>query len=198
MIKTTILGQKYLTLSWDETGDLTLQVAAKIIKSKQTFDRIVALGKGGLTWSRTLADYLAMDTLSTMQISFYTDVAKTNKKPKITQKLSVSVKGERILVFDDVADSGETLILAEKYLKKLGAKKVEAATLAIKTWTKYFPKYYALSSGAWIVFPHEIREVICSLKKNWTKKGWKDVQIKQNLKKIGVSDKEITLFYNLA
>ena len=197
MTKTTILGQKYLTLSWNETGELTQQVAAKIIKSKQTFDRIVALGKGGLTWSRALADYLAMEKLSTMQISFYTDVGKTTKKPVIKQKLSVSVKGERILVFDDVADSGETLILAEKYLKKLGAKKVEVATLAIKTWTKYFPYYYALSSGAWIIFPHEVREMICLLKKNWTKKGWKDVQIKQNLKKVGISEKEMSLFYNL-
>jgi len=197
MVKTTILGQKYLTLSWNETGYLILQAAAKIIKSKQKFDRIVALGKGGLTWSRTLADYLAMDKLSTMQICFYTDVGKTNTKPVIKQPLSVRIKGEHILIFDDVADSGETLILAEKYLKKLGAKKVDVATLAIKKWTKYVPKYYALSSGAWIIFPHEVREIMCLLKKNWTKKGWKDVQIKQNLKKVGVSDKEIALFYNL-
>lgn len=198
MVKTTIFGQKYLTLSWNETGDLILKVAAKIIKNNQSFDRIVALGKGGLTWSRTLADYLAMDKLSTMQICFYTDVGKTNAKPVITQPLSIRIQGERILVFDDVADSGETLILAEKYFKKLGAKKVEVATLAIKTWTKYFPKYYALSSGSWIVFPHEIREIIRCLKQSWTKKGWSDKQIRLNLKKVGVSDKEMNLFYNLA
>lgn len=197
MTKTTILGQKYLTLSWDDAAKLTFQVATKIIESKQTFDRIVALGNGGLTWCRALADCLAMKKLSTMQISFFKDIGKTANKPEILQPLSVSIKGERILVFDDVVDSGETLILAEKYLKKAGAKKVKSAALTIKTWTKYLPQYYALSSGSWIVFPGETRDVITLLKKNWRDKAMSEKSIKQNLMKVGISEKELNLFYNM-
>ena len=197
MKKHTIYGQKYLTLSWDETNEQLLQIAEKIIKKKEKFDRVVALAKGGLTWSRTLCDYLGIKELSSIQISFYTGIASTQKTPVITQSLPIAIQNERILIFDDVADSGETLVLAKKYIKMHGAKTVKTATVAIKSWTSFVPDYYGFNSSEWIIFPHEIRETMTLLKRSWKKQHISDAVVKKHLTSLGMSAREIAVFYNL-
>jgi hypoxanthine phosphoribosyltransferase len=197
MKKTIIDGQAYLVVTWEETGEHALKLAEKIIKSGNKYDRVIALAKGGLTWSRTMVDFLAIPNLSTMQVSFYTDIASTTKTPIITQSLPMNIQGERVLIFDDVSDSGETLLLTKKYLKMHGAKSVTTATLSIKSWTSYVPDFYSFSSSEWIIFPHESRETIGMLKKSWKKKGVSDVQVKTRLRRLGLKKSEIDVFYPL-
>ena len=149
----TFDSQKYSIPTWDEMGKLCFELAAKIIADNKRFDRIVALAKGGLTWSRVLADYVEIEDISAVHVRFYREVYATNKKPVIVQSLPVSVEGESILVLDDVADSGETLALTSDYLQLCGVKQVETAVLFLKPWSKFTPAYHAATADAWIVFP---------------------------------------------
>lgn len=197
MKKTTIHEQKYLLLTWEDTGKHMLELSKKILADHKQYDRIIALAKGGLTWSRTLCDYLGLENLSSIQITFYTGIGKTVRTPVITQSLPISIKNERVLIFDDVADSGETLILAKKYAKMHGAKEVKVATLAMKIWTKFKPDYYTIESGEWIIFPHEVRETITLLSSMWKERGDSPVAIKKQLAEIGISTDEIDLFSDL-
>lgn len=194
MKKTTIHEQKYLLLTWEDIGDVLMQLAEQIIQSGERFDRIIALAKGGLTWSRTLCDYLGLSNLSSIQISFYTDIGKTTRTPIITQSLPITIQHERVLIFDDLADSGETLKIAKKYAKMHGAKTVKVATLASKTWTKFLPDYFIFTSGEWIIFPGETRETIILLSKMWRARGDNETQIQKQFTKIGFSSHEISLF----
>ena len=177
-------------------GSLCFTLAQEILKKGQEFDRLIALAKGGLTWSRTLLDYLKIPKVSTFQVKFYQDIGKTKREPIIVQSLPVTIEGEKILVFDDVADSGETLKIAKEYLKMCGAKRVSSATLFIKTWTKVKPDFHAQETDAWIIFPHEIREMIELLSAKWNKKGISQKEIKIRLLKIGLPKEQIKFFLN--
>lgn len=194
-MKKVVFGkEKYLAPSWNEMGRLCFGLAQKILKKEQDYDRLVALAKGGLTWSRTLVDYLKIQKLSTFQIEFYKGVGETKLRPIIVQSLPVSIEGEKILVFDDVADSGETLKIAKEYLTMCGAKSVSSATLFIKKWVKTKPDFYAAKTDAWIVFPHETREMVELLSSKWGKKGISKEEIRSRLTKIGLPKNQVEYF----
>lgn len=188
---TTIDNQKYLTPSWDDMGKICFSLAQQILSKNYRIDRLVALVKGGLTWSRTLLDYLDIENLSAFQVRFYRDIAKTKKCPVIVQSLPVVVEGENLLLFDDVVDSGETLKIGREYLYMCGAKKVYSASLYIKNWAKIKPDFYSKETGAWIIFPHEIRETIIYLSESWKQKGLKISQIENRLNTLGIPKEQI-------
>lgn len=83
-----------------------------------------------------------------------------NKKSKlkITEKIGASVKGKKILVVDDIVDTGETLVYVIKYLKDKGAKIVKTCVLHYKKKSMYKPSYYGEKTSKWIVYPWEETE----------------------------------------
>ena len=194
MKKITIHEQTYLYVGWEASGKHILELSKKILQSGKTYDRIIALAKGGLTWSRLLSDYIAVEELSSVQISFYSGIATTKKAPIVIQSLPISIKGERVLIFDDIADSGETLEVAKQYATMHGAKEIDTATIAVKNWTKVLPDYYAFTSGEWIIWPYEVRETIALLSSMWKERGDSLSVIKKQLAQLGISHEEIDLF----
>ncbi len=194
MEEVTIHGQKYIAPTWDEMGRQVFGLARKIIESGEQFDRVVALAKGGLTFSRTLVDYLGMKGLSSIQIEFYTGIGTVNKTPVITQSLPISIRDERILIFDEVVESGESMKMATEYLHYHGCKKVNTAAIAFKPWSKFAIDYFAFETDAWILFPHENRESIELLCKMWKEKGDSKKKIYENLLKAGLPKPEVEFF----
>src|SRR4030043_1223204 len=178
----------YIVPTWQEMGELTFQLAKKILKSGKKFDRLVTMAKGGWTWSRTMADYLDLKEVGSIYIKFYTGILETKKVPVIAQSLPISVAKERILVFDDVADSGETLATVKKYLEMCGTKSITTAALFYKSWAKFIPDFYAAKTDAWIIFPHEIRETIEILKNKWQKAKVSRGQLLSRLLKLGLPE----------
>lgn len=193
----TIHGQAYEYYDWQGLGDDVFGLAQQILKSGQQFDRLVALAKGGLSFSRSMVDYLAIPEVSTLQIEFYTGIGATATTPVITQTVPVSVRNERILVFDDIADSGETLQVATDYLKFHGIQSVTTAVLLSKPWSKFKPDFTARTSEAWVIFPNEARETITELKKSWSAKGDNLEVIQSQLRQIGFSEAEVALLSTL-
>lgn len=121
----------YIGLSWNQTGEYTFELAKKILASEKKFDRVIAIAKGGWTWTRALVDYLDIDSIASLRIQSYKDVRKATK-PQIIQPLTDSVGGLDLLLFDEVIDTGLTIKHAKSYLKSMGAKSVRVATLCYK------------------------------------------------------------------
>jgi hypoxanthine phosphoribosyltransferase len=191
-----VQDQNYLYLSWDKMGEICFSLAKKILESQKNYDRLVALAKGGWTWARTMADYLAIHKVASVQYEFYTQVAKTKEYPTLKQSLPVSVEGERLLIFDDVADSGKTLKAATDYLKKCGAASISTATLFYKPQSKIKPDFYSKKTCRWVIFPHEIRETIAHLSEEWMASGMGEKEIKDNFRKIGLPEEQVEYFMN--
>ena len=66
----------------------------------------------------------------------------------------------KILVVDDVADSGKSLKLVKTYICQLGAMETRAATIYYKPWSVVKPDYYVRETKRWVVFPWETKETI--------------------------------------
>lgn len=197
MHSTSFHGQAYEYYSWEELGQDIFSVAQQILTTGEKYDRIIALAKGGLTFARSLVDYLQIEDISSIKIEFYTGIGTTAKTPVITQSLPVSIKGERILLFDDIVDKGETMKLATDYIRYHGAAEIATAALIKKPWSTFAVDFAARSSEAWVIFPNETRETITTLTQMWSEKGDSPEVIRQQLLEIGFSEPEVALFSSL-
>jgi hypoxanthine phosphoribosyltransferase len=190
----TIHNQAYELYSWKEFGEHVFALSKSILETGDQFDRIIALAKGGTAIVRPIADLCGIKELSSIQIEFYTGIEKTAKTPVITQSLPVKIKEENVLIIDDVADSGETLIMATNYIRQHGASDIKTATLVSKPWTKMQADFTHYTTEAWIIFPWEIREHIVLLNAMWKEKGDSQTVIQEQLKEIGFTSEEIDVF----
>ena len=160
-------GEKmeYVKLSWDDIEKLTKKLAEKIKKSRFKFDWIVGISRGGLVPARIISDYFDCPRLAVMRVEFYKSVGKTRDFPRITQPLQVRIKGKNVLVVDDVADTGRSLIVADDHIKRKGAKEIKIATLHYKPVSIFKPDFYVEKTNAWIIYPWEKKETERMLKK---------------------------------
>jgi len=183
----------YRFVDWAEWGGLAYKLAKLILVHEQPFDRIIALATGGLTLSRAMKDYLGIPKLSSLHISFYSGIGSTNKTPIISQSVSTNIEGERVLIFDDINDSGETMKVAKAYLTMRGAKELVTTSILQKPHTKTPSDYHVLNSTEWIIFPDEIRETITFLFDKWSRQKLSLSAIKSRLRKIGFTNEHLAI-----
>ncbi|MQY61966.1 phosphoribosyltransferase [archaeon] len=146
--------------SWDQIYGLLLKLTEAVRKSGFEPDLIVGVSRGGWIPARIMSDLLENPKLANVTADFYVGLAETKNEPIITQPVSVSVKDKRVLVVDDLADTGESLKLVNSHLKKHGASEVKIATIYYKPWSIIVPHYYEKETRCWIVFPWERKEVV--------------------------------------
>lgn len=146
--------------SWDEIYDMLLRLAERIRGDRFHPDVIVGVSRGGWPPARVMSDLLGNPELANVRVEFYVGVAETKGEPVITQPLSVPVEGKRVLIMDDVADTGKSLRLVRDHVEKNGATEIKLATIYYKPWSEIKPDYYVRETEAWIVFPWERKETV--------------------------------------
>jgi hypoxanthine phosphoribosyltransferase len=125
---------------------------------------LVGISRGGLVPVRLLSDLLGVKEVAIIRIEFYKSMKETHGYPKITQGLQNEVKGKRVLLVDDVSDSGRSLLVAKEYLHLKGAAEVKVATLHYKPHSHFKPNYYLEETSQWIAYPWETHEIERELK----------------------------------
>lgn len=194
---TQIHDISYQYCDWSELGQDVFQLAKKIIESGESFDRVIALAKGGLTFSRSLVDYLHIEEVSSLHIEFYNGINTSNNTPVITQSIPVSLKNEKILLFDDLVDSGNTVKTALDYLKHRGVSTVRTAVFFYKPQSVIKPDFYVRKVNEWIIFPNEVRETVSELKHMWIQKGDSIDAIRSQLVQIGLPENQVDFYLHL-
>lgn len=154
-----------LKISWEATIKYCEQLALKINESNYKPDMLVGLSRGGLVPVRIMSDVLGINEVGVLGLSFYTGMGKKLNEPKITQELAIDISGKKILLIDDVADSGRSLIAAKEYLLKKGAKEIKIATIHYKPISLFKPDYFVQTTSAWIAYPWERHEIERELRK---------------------------------
>lgn len=157
--------------TWDKIYMMLLRLAQEIKKSSFKPDVIVGVSRGGWLPARVLSDLLDNPNLANVKVEFYLGVAETKGEPTLTQPVSVNVAGKKVLIVDEVADTGKSLKLIKEHLAKEGAKKVKIAAIYYKPWSIIVPDYYAKETSRWIVFPWEVKETIRKIVKKCREKG---------------------------
>lgn len=171
--------------SWEQIYQMLLNEASKIRLDNFLPDIIVGVSRGGWVPARIMSDLLENPELANVKAEFYMGVCETKGEPVITQPVSVSVKGKKVLVVDDVADTGKSLRLVKLHLLEQGATEVKIATIYYKPWSIIVPDYYEKESSRWIIFPWERKETVRNIIEKSRSQGKTMEEIKGKLVKCG-------------
>jgi hypoxanthine phosphoribosyltransferase len=139
---------------------MLVALAVRVRRSRYRPDVIVGVSRGGWPPARIMSDLLQNPNLANMKVEFYTDIGATKKKPRITQPVTSIVKNKKVLVVDDVSDTGHSLQVVVDHLKRKGASQIKVCTIYIKPHTIFEPDFYARRTKKWIIFPWERFEAI--------------------------------------
>jgi len=161
-------------------------LAKKIEGSGQKLDLIVAIARGGMSIAQILSDFLSLP-IATFTISSYKDLRQKDL-PEISFHVGGNVRGKHILLVDDVSDTGKTFERGIKYLHKLGVSSISTAALLVKPQSKHAPDFFVKKTGAWIVFPYEVKETIVSVTKMMKKEKKTIYEIKNKLRELKIPE----------
>ena len=165
---------------------MMLKLAENVKQSHFEPEVIVGVSRGGWPPARIMSDLLENQNLANMKVVFYRDIGLRNKKPVITQPVSSGIRGKRVLVVDDVSDTGHSLKVVSAHLKAKGAGGVKVCTLYMKPGSIFTPQFYAKKTAKWIIFPWERMESIRLLAKKLGGKSVSATKIIRELKNSGV------------
>jgi hypoxanthine phosphoribosyltransferase len=143
-------------LSWNEVEDAIEKLSRKIISSGFSPDYIIGVTTGGLFPLAFLAKRLKINTILTVS-------AKKSKSKVVSIKHlpKVDLKNKKILLVDEIAESGRTLKkISEMLRKEYSVSDLKIATLAAnKDVCEFWPDYYIIiEKGDWVIFPWEKEE----------------------------------------
>jgi len=117
----------------------------------QDFDAIIGVARGGLCLCHCLAEGLNIRNVQTLRTELYDG---SSKRSEISLFGACNFSGvKKVLVVDDIADSGETL-QAVMYHLETSFKDVEfqSATLFYKKSSSYEPHFWINEAKNWIEF----------------------------------------------
>ena len=135
--------------SYEEFRDDTKELIKRVESFKP--EAIVGIARGGLTLSHCMAEGLNLREVQTIRTELYDGSCKRE---------DISLFGvcdfknlKRVIVLDDIADSGETLKAIMSYLE-LNFKDIEfqSATLFYKQTSIYEPDFWINEAKEWIEF----------------------------------------------
>lgn len=181
--------------SWNQIYWFLLDLAKTIQSTDFQADIILGVSRGGWIPARILSDLLENPNLANIKAEFYMGATKSRCKPIITQPVSVSIEDKKILIVDDVADTGESIKLVNSHLKEHGASEIKIATIYCKPWSIIVPNYYAKKTSLWIVFPWEIKETIRKTLEKFRDKGNTVEDAKEKLISMGLERQLIERFF---
>ena len=141
-------------LTWEGFGTAARELSQSVVDSGFAPQLIIAVARGGLTLAGAMTYALGVKLSDAINVEFYTDVNTTLADPVLLAPMldTESIAGKRILVVDDVADSGRTLGLVIKLLRGFGAE-VRSAVLYSKPRSVVRPDNVWKTTDDWIVFP---------------------------------------------
>lgn len=151
---------KNLYVSWDEYHMLIERLALKVHNSGWVFDQILCLARGGMRPGDILSRVFDKP-LAIMSTSSYRAEAGTLQGRLELAKYITLPKGElagRVLLVDDLADSGITLKAVVDRLRCTPAiAELRSAVIWVKGASSYTPDYYveSLPTSPWIHQPFE-------------------------------------------
>jgi hypothetical protein len=132
----------------------------QIKKDKYKPDVIIAVARGGFYPARILCDYLRVDEMLAIDVKHY-DVTKRRHGPaEILTEFDADLKGKKVLVVDDISDTGDSLKVVVEYIQKLGPGQLKTATLHARKTTNFTPDYFAeeLLDDTWMTHPWTLHE----------------------------------------
>jgi hypoxanthine phosphoribosyltransferase len=151
-------------MDWDLFYVLSKQVAKKVNNSGYKPDLIVGLARGGWVLARILCDLVGVKDLVSLKVEHWGVTATPDGKAKLKYPFNIDLTGKRVLVVDDITDTGESLCEAINYIRTLNPSEIKTATLRHITSSKFVPDYFAEEiAWRWVIFPWNFTEDLLNI-----------------------------------
>lgn len=186
------LEMKCKIVTFEDVHDMVGKVAEKVKQSGYKPDVIIGLARGGWLPARLMCDFLAVTDLLSLKVEHWIQTGRTKDEATVKYPLLADLSGKKILVVDDIADTGKSLITAIKHLTECNKpKKLKTATMQYMSESKFKPDYYSeeVTVWTWFIYPWNWIEdtstlIIKMMTKNEdAKKKWDLKKIRETLKK---------------
>jgi hypoxanthine phosphoribosyltransferase len=158
---------KKIHVTWDEYFCLLAKLVGKIQTSGFKPQQIVCVARGGLIPGE-IASRTFHAPLAVMSVASYPDHKTQQEEMKFSRDLTSAkpLRREKVLVVDDLTETGKTLVETVKWLcwwYIIEPDQVRTATVWHKNWSVFIPDFYAelieedpvTGARPWIVQPQE-------------------------------------------
>lgn len=172
-------------VSWDEAYQLSRKLSFVIKSSGFHPHLVVAIGRGGYVPARIVCDFLMHSLLASIKIEHWDKAACKRPEAAVRFPLAVDVRGQDVLIIDDITDTGDTLKTAIDYLSELGAGEIKTGVMQHKTTSTVVPDFCAevLADWRWIIYPWAAHEDLVGFTERVLSEQLATIeQIKANLK----------------
>lgn len=157
------VGDERENLTYELFGTAVREVARTIAEDGFEPDIILSVARGGLFVAGGLGYALDVKNLHVMNVEFYTGVGQTLEMPvmlpPVPQKVDLNRK--KVLVADDVADTGSTLKLVHDFCEEHVAE-VRSAVIYEKPQSLIKCEYVWKYTDRWINFPWSVLPPVVS------------------------------------
>jgi len=151
-------------MDWELFYDLAKRVAQKIQESEYRPDFIVGLARGGWVLARVLCDLLGVKDLISLKVEHWGVTATPDGKARLKYPFRIDLSGRRVLVVDDITDTGESMCLAREHVETLKPGEMRTATLRHIEGSKFVPDYFGNEiTWRWVIFPWNFTEDLCNI-----------------------------------
>ncbi|MEX1170772.1 MAG: phosphoribosyltransferase family protein [Chloroflexota bacterium] len=141
-------------VSWVDLDRLVAELAERL--KGERFDVMLAITRGGLVPAGMLAYRLRIRNILVAAVEFYDDEGQPGPHPTFLQfPADPLLRGQRILVVDEVWDSGTTIHAVTERVRQAGG----LPTTAVLHWkparsvVPAQPDVHAVTTAAWVVYP---------------------------------------------
>lgn len=111
-------------------------------------DILIGIVRGGLVPTRLLSTILKVKNVYCLTVN------KIGEKRKVQTEINGNLKNKKILLIEDMLETGKSLIEAKKYLELKGAN-IKTACLYITPQSEIKPDFYLKTVNKLIKFPWE-------------------------------------------
>jgi hypoxanthine phosphoribosyltransferase len=148
-------------MTWAELGAGARSLAEAVADDGYHPDIVLAIARGGLLVAGALGYALGVKNTFTMNVEFYTGIDERLDMPMILPPLPdlVDFEDTRVLIADDVADTGATLALVKGFCAGKVAE-VRCAVLYEKPRSTVRCEYVWRRTERWIDFPWSAEEPV--------------------------------------
>ncbi len=148
------MSEERETLTWDGFGAASRDLAREILGDGFVPEVVVAIARGGLLPAGAIAYGLGVKNCGALNVEFYTGIGTVLDAPEVLRPAldTEYLGGRKVLLVDDVADSGRTLALAVAMLRERGAD-MRSVVIYTKPTTIIQPDYSWKETSLWIDFP---------------------------------------------
>jgi uncharacterized protein len=141
-------------LTWGAFGDASRELAKHVADSGWVPDIILAIARGGLLPAGSLGYALSIKNVFVISVEYYTGIDERLDFPVMLppQLNLVDIKDSRVLIVDDVADTGHTLKAVQDFVGST-VNEARSAVIYEKSHSVVKCEYVWKRTDRWIDFP---------------------------------------------